>query len=91
MGNLGPLEITGIVVLFILLFGAKKLPDLGSSVGKSIRNFKKGINEADQGDDAASEARKDPAQLPSGGAHDEARGAGRGAGADSSSQAPRDR
>ncbi len=43
--NLGPLEIGGILALFVLLFGAKKLPDLGSSVGKSIRNFKHGINE----------------------------------------------
>ena len=46
MPNLGPLEIAGILLLFVLLFGAKKLPDLGSSVGKSIRNFKKGLNEA---------------------------------------------
>ena len=45
MANLGPLEIGGILLLFILLFGAKKLPDLGSSVGKSIKNFKKGMNE----------------------------------------------
>ena len=45
MPNLGPLEIAGILLLFVLLFGAKKLPDLGSSVGKSIRNFKKGLNE----------------------------------------------
>lgn len=31
--------------IFVLLFGAKKLPELGGSVGKSIRNFKKGIEE----------------------------------------------
>ena len=46
MPNLGPLEIAGILLLFVLLFGAKKLPDLGASVGKSIRNFKKGLNES---------------------------------------------
>ena len=46
MGNLGPLEIGGILLLFVLLFGARKLPELGSSVGKSIKNFKKGMNEA---------------------------------------------
>ena len=34
-----------ILVIALLLFGAKKLPDLGSSVGKSIRNFKKGMDE----------------------------------------------
>ncbi|HEY8340727.1 MAG TPA: twin-arginine translocase TatA/TatE family subunit [Egibacteraceae bacterium] len=40
----GP-ELIVILVIVILLFGAKKLPELGSSVGKSIRNFKKGISE----------------------------------------------
>ena len=34
-----------ILVIALLLFGAKKLPDLGSSVGKSIRNFKSGMDE----------------------------------------------
>ena len=34
-----------ILLIAVLLFGAKKLPDLGSSVGKSIRNFKKGMDE----------------------------------------------
>ena len=34
-----------ILLIALLLFGAKKLPDLGSSVGKSIRNFKKGMDE----------------------------------------------
>ena len=34
-----------VLVIALLLFGAKKLPDLGSSVGKSIRNFKSGMDE----------------------------------------------
>jgi sec-independent protein translocase protein TatA len=51
--NLGPLEIGGILLLFVLLFGAKKLPDLGSSVGKSIKNFKKGLNEPADEDETA--------------------------------------
>ena len=63
--NLGPLEIGGILLLFILLFGAKKLPDLGSSVGKSIKNFKKGINEpADDGEKTASGATAEPEVPP---------------------------
>lgn len=45
MPNLGGPELIIILLVFILLFGAKKLPDLGSSVGKSIKNFKKGIDE----------------------------------------------
>lgn len=50
MPNLGGMEIAGIVALFILLFGARKLPELGSSVGASIKNFKKGMAEAQQED-----------------------------------------
>jgi sec-independent protein translocase protein TatA len=36
-----------ILFIFVLLFGAKKLPELGSSVGRSIKNFKKGVEEAE--------------------------------------------
>lgn len=46
--NLGPTEIIVLAVLVIVLFGAKKLPELGSSVGKTITNFRKGMSEADQ-------------------------------------------
>ncbi len=34
-------EITIVIVIFILLFGAKKLPELARGVGKSIKEFKK--------------------------------------------------
>lgn len=44
-----------ILLIFVLLFGAKKLPDLGSSVGRSIKNFKKGVSEADAAEDADAE------------------------------------
>lgn len=50
MGNLGPLEIGIILVIVIVLFGAKRLPDLGSSVGKSIKNFKSGMKEVQDSD-----------------------------------------
>ena len=43
-----------ILLIAVLLFGAKKLPDLGASVGKSIRNFKKGMEEGRSEDAAAS-------------------------------------
>ncbi|MBZ3902549.1 MULTISPECIES: Sec-independent protein translocase subunit TatA [Streptomyces] len=40
MGNLGPTEIILILVVVILLFGAKKLPDMARSLGKSARILK---------------------------------------------------
>jgi sec-independent protein translocase protein TatA len=46
----GP-ELLIIAAVFVLLFGAKKLPELGSSIGKSIKNFKRGIEEARDEDD----------------------------------------
>ena len=42
---LGTQEIIIIAVVILVLFGATKLPQLGSSVGQSIRNFKRGMRE----------------------------------------------
>ena len=46
MGNLGFPELLVIMVLILLVFGAKRLPEIGASFGKGIREFKKSINEA---------------------------------------------
>ena len=35
-----------LLVVVLLLFGGKKLPELGSSMGKALTNFKKGMNES---------------------------------------------
>lgn len=42
----GP-ELLVILLIFVLLFGARKLPELGSSIGKSIKNFKHGVADAE--------------------------------------------
>jgi len=41
MGRIGVPEIIFIALAIILLFGAKKLPEIGSSLGKAIREFRK--------------------------------------------------
>ena len=46
--NIGPLEIVILVVIVFLLFGAKRLPELGSSLGGAIRGFGKGIKGEDE-------------------------------------------
>jgi sec-independent protein translocase protein TatA len=47
-GNLGFGEIMMILVLVLLLFGAKRLPEIGASMGKGIREFKKSITDVDR-------------------------------------------
>jgi sec-independent protein translocase protein TatA len=47
-GNLGFMEILLILVAVLLLFGAKRLPEIGASFGKSISSFKRGLSEADK-------------------------------------------
>ncbi len=46
-----------ILAVVLLLFGGKRLPQLGSSLGKAIQNFKKGMDESDS-DDAKKEEDK---------------------------------
>jgi sec-independent protein translocase protein TatA len=55
---IGPWEIAIILVLILLILGPKKLPELGKSLGKSIRGFKTGMKETqDEVKTAVSEVR----------------------------------
>ncbi len=47
-GNLGFMEIVVILLLVLLLFGAKRLPEIGASMGKGIREFKRSITDIDR-------------------------------------------
>jgi len=47
-GNMGFMEILLILVVVLLLFGARRLPEIGASFGKSIKEFKKGISDVDR-------------------------------------------
>lgn len=51
MRNMGWTEILLIVVVIVLLFGARKLPDLMRAIGRSLSEFKKGRAEGDQPDE----------------------------------------
>ncbi len=44
LGSLGWSEIVWILIIILLLFGAKKLPELGHSLGRGMREFKDGIS-----------------------------------------------
>jgi len=47
MFGLGPWELVIIFFIVLILFGASRLPELGSGLGKFISNFKKGIKGED--------------------------------------------
>lgn len=51
LSGLGPMEMALILVVFLLLFGAKRLPEVGSGIGKGIRAFKTSMNEITDGTD----------------------------------------
>ena len=44
-GSIGMQEIVLVLFILLLLFGAKRLPELGESLGKGIREFKRGVSE----------------------------------------------
>jgi TatA/E family protein of Tat protein translocase len=44
-GSIGPMELILIFVIALLVFGPKKLPEIGRSVGKALREFKKTSDE----------------------------------------------
>lgn len=45
MGNIGFPELIVILVIALIIFGAGKLPEIGSAVGKSIKEFKKAMKD----------------------------------------------
>jgi sec-independent protein translocase protein TatA len=40
LGNIGPLEIIVVLIIALVVFGPKRLPELGRSLGKGIREFR---------------------------------------------------
>ena len=46
--NVGPTELIVVLVIILVLFGGKKLPDLARSLGRSLGEFKKGKDEGEK-------------------------------------------
>jgi sec-independent protein translocase protein TatA len=72
LGNIGPLEIIVVLIIALIVFGPKRLPELGNSLGKGIREFKDSVtgeNKDDDSDDdvktiSASQATTTPVEPP---------------------------
>ncbi|MFL5869624.1 MAG: twin-arginine translocase TatA/TatE family subunit [Solirubrobacterales bacterium] len=67
MPNVGPLELAIVLIIALVIFGPKRLPDLGRSLGKGMREFKDSLtgDDDDDDEDAAERARLEmQAQQP---------------------------
>ena len=51
MGSIGPWQVIIILAVLVLLFGTKKLPQIGKGMGEALRNFKKSVNDVDDATD----------------------------------------
>ena len=61
MPNIGPLEIVIILIIALIVFGPRRLPELGRSMGKGIREFKNSLtSDKDDDDDDVREIESAP-------------------------------
>jgi sec-independent protein translocase protein TatA len=63
MFGLGVPELMVILVIALVIFGPSKLPQIGSGLGKAIRDFKKGVTSNDE-EETSKDAKKDSKDLP---------------------------
>ena len=59
-GPIGPTELLLIVLIIVIIFGARRLPELGKSLGEGIKNFKKSIGGSKDKNKDSSEEPADP-------------------------------
>ena len=69
--SIGPLEIGVVLVILLIIFGPKRLPGLGKSIGTGLREFKDSVTGSDKDDDEgkqtelpAAESEPAPAAKP---------------------------
>lgn len=63
--NVGPLEIIIVLVIALIVFGPKRLPELGKSLGRGINEFREGVSSIgkDHDDDDDDDDDAEPAEL----------------------------
>jgi sec-independent protein translocase protein TatA len=63
LGNIGPLEIIVVLIIALIVFGPKRLPELGSSLGRGIREFRNTVT-GEKGDEDEPEVKAIRATPP---------------------------
>jgi sec-independent protein translocase protein TatA len=80
MPNVGPLELAIVLIIALVIFGPKRLPELGKSLGNGLREFKNSVsgsgdneddppvidNDVDEDDETVVEAASDRSEAPAG-------------------------
>jgi sec-independent protein translocase protein TatA len=59
MPNVGPLEIALVLIVVLVIFGPKRLPDLGRNLGRGMREFKDSVTGKDKDELPSGEASTD--------------------------------
>ena len=62
--NIGPLEIAIVLIIALIVFGPKRLPELGKSLGKGINEFRDGLNKVGEKNDDDDEDDEDDNEPP---------------------------
>jgi len=61
-GPVGPTELLLIALIIVIIFGARKLPELGKSLGEGIKNFRRSISSKDKENEAPPDKSEPPAK-----------------------------
>ena len=62
LGPVGPTELLLIVLIIVIIFGARKLPELGKSLGEGIKNFRKSITTKDKDEETPPDKTEPPSE-----------------------------
>jgi sec-independent protein translocase protein TatA len=71
MPNVGPMEILVLLIIALIVFGPKRLPELGKSLGKGVREFRGSIS-GEQSNDEEAEEKRQPAAVSTAAHHHDA-------------------
>ena len=63
-GPIGIPELLLILLIVVIIFGARRLPELGKGLGEGIRNFKRGLGGKDAQDKKSDSDKQDPSSKP---------------------------